>query len=96
MSTTSMGNPGSGSQGARTPVPAQKVVVVTPFTESGNLDERALHVIVDRLAAFGLGLYLGSYGSGEGHLLSRGEIRAMYQIAVAASGKNRDSEGAGT
>jgi 4-hydroxy-tetrahydrodipicolinate synthase len=81
-----MSTPGVSNPGVRTPVPAQKVVVVTPFTESGDLDERALHVIVDRLAAFGFGLYLGSYGSGEGHLLSRDEIRTIYEIAVAASG----------
>lgn len=70
----------------RTPVPAHKVVVVTPFTENEELDERALQVIIDRLAGFGFGLYLGSYGSGEGHLLSRDEIRRMYEIAVATSG----------
>jgi 4-hydroxy-tetrahydrodipicolinate synthase len=70
----------------RTPVPAHKVVVVTPFTDDGELDERALHLVVGRLAAFGFGLYLGSYGSGEGHLLSRDEIRRVYEIAVAASG----------
>jgi 4-hydroxy-tetrahydrodipicolinate synthase len=69
----------------RAPVPAHKVVVVTPFTEDGALDEPALHAIVDRLAPFGFGMYLGSYGSGEGHLLDRHEIRRVYQIAVAAS-----------
>jgi 4-hydroxy-tetrahydrodipicolinate synthase len=70
----------------RTPVPAHKVVVVTPFTEGGDLDEPALQVIIDRLAAFGFGLYLGSYGSGEGHLLRRDEIRRIYEIAVVTSG----------
>ena len=69
----------------RSPVPAQKVVVVTPFTDGGALDEPALHAVVERLAPFGFGLYLGSYGSGEGHLLDRGEIRRVYEIAVAAS-----------
>jgi 4-hydroxy-tetrahydrodipicolinate synthase len=69
----------------RTAVPSHKVVVVTPFTEAGGLDDEALHRIVDYLAAYGFGLYLGSYGSGEGHLLRRHEIRRMYEIAVAAS-----------
>jgi 4-hydroxy-tetrahydrodipicolinate synthase len=69
----------------RAPVPAHKVVVVTPFTERGDLDEQALHLIVSRLAAFGFGLYLGSYGSGEGHLLRRDEIRRIYEIAAAAA-----------
>jgi 4-hydroxy-tetrahydrodipicolinate synthase len=69
----------------RTPVPAQKVVVVTPFTDTGALDEAALRAVVDRLAPFGFGLYLGSYGSGEGHLLNRDEIRRVYEIAVTAA-----------
>jgi 4-hydroxy-tetrahydrodipicolinate synthase len=67
-------------------VPAQKVVVVTPFAENGALDEAALERIVDRLAAFGFGLYLGSFGSGEGHLLRPAEISRMYRVAVDVAG----------
>jgi 4-hydroxy-tetrahydrodipicolinate synthase len=67
-------------------VPAHKVVVVTPFTDDGALDEAALEVIVDRLAQFGFGLYMGSFGSGEGHLLRRAEITRLYRVAVDVAG----------
>lgn len=67
-------------------VPAHKVVVVTPFADDGAMDEAALEVVVDRLAGFGFGLYLGSFGSGEGHLLKRSEIARMYRVAVDAAG----------
>lgn len=66
-------------------VPVHKVVVVTPFAEDGTLDEAALEVVVDRLAGFGFGLYMGSFGSGEGHLLRRAEIARLYRVAVDTS-----------
>jgi 4-hydroxy-tetrahydrodipicolinate synthase len=58
---------------------------VTPFDEDDQLDEHALAVIVDGLAAAGVGIYLGSYGSGEGHLLTRDEIARIYAIGVEAA-----------
>ena len=68
--------------------PRIKVVCVTPFTADGALDEPALHRIVAHHAGHGFGIYVGSFGSGEGHLLSPAEIRRTYEIAVdAAAGR---------
>jgi 4-hydroxy-tetrahydrodipicolinate synthase len=65
--------------------PRIKVVCVTPFREDGTLDEVALRAVVDHHAGFGFGIYMGSFGSGEGHLLSPSEIRRTYQVAVEAA-----------
>jgi 4-hydroxy-tetrahydrodipicolinate synthase len=58
---------------------------VTPFTADGRLDERALAQLVDRYATAGVGVYLGSYGTGEGHLLREREITRIYEIGVEAA-----------
>lgn len=58
---------------------------VTPFDERDRLDEEALTVIVDGLAATDVGIYLGSYGTGEGHLLRPSEIERLYRIGVEAA-----------
>jgi 4-hydroxy-tetrahydrodipicolinate synthase len=58
---------------------------VTPFDSRDHLDEDALAAIVDRLAVAGVGIYLGSYGTGEGHLLRSAEIARVYDIAVEAA-----------
>jgi 4-hydroxy-tetrahydrodipicolinate synthase len=68
--------------------PRIKVVCVTPFAGDGGLDEAALRTIVAHLANYGFGIYMGSFGSGEGHLLSAAEVRRTYEVAVdAAAGK---------
>lgn len=69
----------------RTTVPIN-AMCVTPFDERDQLDETALERIVDFLASAGVGIYLGSFGTGEGHLLRPGEIRRLYEIGVAAAG----------
>jgi 4-hydroxy-tetrahydrodipicolinate synthase len=60
-------------------------MAVTPFTDDGRLDEKALANLVDRYAAAGVGVYLGSYGTGEGHLLRDHEITRSYEIGVEAA-----------
>jgi 4-hydroxy-tetrahydrodipicolinate synthase len=65
--------------------PRIKVVCVTPFTDDGVLDEAALRTIVAHHASYGFGIYLGSFGSGEGHLLSPVEVRRTYEVAVEAA-----------
>ncbi len=65
--------------------PRIKVVCVTPFRDDGSLDEAALHTVVAHLATYGFGIYMGSFGSGEGHLLSSTEVRRTYEIAVEAA-----------
>lgn len=66
-------------------VPRIKVVCVTPFRDDGSLDERGLAEEVARLAAHGFGIYVGSFGSGEGHLLDDAENRRTLQVAVATA-----------
>jgi 4-hydroxy-tetrahydrodipicolinate synthase len=70
------------------PMPAPcaiNAMCVTPFDAGDQLDEEALAVIVDWLAAAGVGIYLGSFGTGEGHLLRPAEISRLYTVGVAAA-----------
>ena len=55
---------------------------VTPFTSDGDLDESALRAHLRFQAAAGVGVYLGSYGTGEGHLLRERDIDRLYEIGV--------------
>ncbi|MGH9018699.1 MAG: dihydrodipicolinate synthase family protein, partial [Acidimicrobiales bacterium] len=59
---------------------------VTPFDSADRLDDVALAEIVDGLAAADVGIYLGSYGTGEGHLLRPAEIDRLYRVGVEAAG----------
>jgi len=66
------------------------VMTITPFSRVGSaasgsgeeLDEGALRQHLRRLADAGIGVCLGSYGSGEGRLLRRDEIRQLYRIGA--------------
>ncbi|MEZ4333120.1 MAG: dihydrodipicolinate synthase family protein [Myxococcota bacterium] len=60
-------------------------MAVTPFSDDGGLDEGALRQAIDRYARAGVGVYLGSYGSGEGHLLREHEIERLYAVGVEAA-----------
>lgn len=60
-------------------------MAVTPFTPDDELDDDALRVLVDALARADVGIYLGSYGTGEGHLLRPAEIPRLYQVGVEAA-----------
>ena len=60
-------------------------MAVTPFTSTGELDEPALQVLVGQLAEAGVGVYLGSYGTGEGHLLRNEELPRLYAVGVEAA-----------
>lgn len=55
---------------------------MTPFLEDGSLDEDGLRVHLRRLRDAGVGVYLGSPGSGEGHALTEEERRRVYEIGV--------------
>ena len=68
-----------------THTPLLKVVCVTPFRHDQSLDEDGLAAEVTRLAAHGFGIYIGSFGSGEGHLLDDAENRRTLDVAVAAA-----------
>lgn len=55
---------------------------LTPFDDSGEIDETALRAHLGRLREAGVGVYMGSPGSGEGNALSRDELRRIYEIGV--------------
>lgn len=56
---------------------------ITPFDEDYALDEEALRAHLRRMVEAGVGVYLGSPGTGEGHALSADELRRVYEIGVA-------------
>jgi 4-hydroxy-tetrahydrodipicolinate synthase len=68
--------------------PPIHAMAATPFHPDGGIDEAALGTCVAHLAAAGVGIYLGSYGTGEGHLLHDDEIARLYAVGVdAAAGR---------
>ena len=56
------------------------VISLTPYTEDGALDEDGLRAHLRRLAAAGIGVYLGGSGSGEGYTLSHEERARVFAI----------------
>lgn len=56
----------------------------TPFSPvTGELDEEALRRFLQtRFIDHGIGVYLGSAGSGESHALTRDELQRLYRIGV--------------
>jgi 4-hydroxy-tetrahydrodipicolinate synthase len=58
------------------------VISITPFAADGALDEAALRGHFRRLAAGGIGVYVGGGGSGEGYTLSRDDNKRIFAIAV--------------
>lgn len=57
-------------------------MTVTPFKESGDLDEAALRRLLQWQAGAGVGVYLLSYGSGEGHLVDHEEMLRVYAVGA--------------
>jgi 4-hydroxy-tetrahydrodipicolinate synthase len=67
----------------RTPsMPGVFAMSITPFNRNGALDESALRQHLQFLSSRGAGVYLASHGTGEGPLLSRDELRRVYEIGV--------------
>ncbi|HKA03594.1 MAG TPA: dihydrodipicolinate synthase family protein [Acidimicrobiales bacterium] len=58
------------------------VISITPFTADGRLDESGFRAHLRRLAAAGIGVYVGGGGSGEGYTLDGAETRRVLEIAV--------------
>jgi dihydrodipicolinate synthase/N-acetylneuraminate lyase len=58
----------------------------TTFAPDGSLDVAAQEEFLQRLVDCGLGMYLASAGSGEGHALDTGETRRLYEIGVSVGG----------
>jgi 4-hydroxy-tetrahydrodipicolinate synthase len=57
------------------------VISLTPFAADGSLDEEGFRAHLRRLAASGIGVYVGGSGSGEGYVLSAAERRRVLEIA---------------
>ena len=65
-----------------TAAPSTYVVGITPFAADESLDEAALRAHLQRLAAAGIGVYLGGSGSGEAYTLDADEARRVLEIGV--------------
>lgn len=60
-------------------------VTVTCFDEQGGLDLAANADLFERLAAAGVGSFVGSASPGEGHSLTAGETEQLYALAKQAA-----------
>jgi 4-hydroxy-tetrahydrodipicolinate synthase len=73
----------AGNAGSAEPSrPSTFVISITPFSEAGAFDEEATRGHLRRMAAAGIGVYLGGGGSGEGYVLSPDETRRLLEIGV--------------
>ncbi|HUP71868.1 MAG TPA: dihydrodipicolinate synthase family protein [Acidimicrobiales bacterium] len=62
--------------------PTMFSMVVTPMDGQGRLDEAGIRAHLRRQIEAGVGVYLGSGGSGEGHALTIDELGRLYRIGV--------------
>ena len=60
-------------------------IAITPFDDTGRIDESALRDHLERLTSAGVGVYLGGGGSGEGFTLADHEARRVLEIGVECS-----------
>jgi 4-hydroxy-tetrahydrodipicolinate synthase len=73
----------SGASGGIDPDRASTfVIAITPFTSDGAFDEEAVRAHLRRMAAAGIGVYVGGGGSGEGYVLSDEEAMRLLEISV--------------
>ena len=73
----------SGASGGIEPDRASTfIIAITPFTGDGAFDEGAVRAHLRRMAAAGIGVYVGGGGSGEGYVLSDAEARRLLEISV--------------
>ena len=54
----------------------------TPFTKTGELDENGMREYLELFNEAKIGIHVASGGSGEGHALTKDELRRVYRIAV--------------
>jgi 4-hydroxy-tetrahydrodipicolinate synthase len=57
-------------------------VSITPFDADGRIDEAGFRNHLRRIAAAGIGVYVGGGGSGEGFVLSAAEHRRILELAA--------------
>jgi len=63
--------------------PTMFCMVVTPMDEQRRIDEEACRAHLRRMIDGGIGVYLGSGGTGQGHALEREELQRLYEIGVS-------------
>ena len=56
--------------------------VATTLSKTGGIDEDAFRQYLQTLVDVRMGVYLGAAGSGEGHYLTRDELRRVYEVGV--------------
>ena len=74
---------------ARPPAPSRAstfVISITPFAPDGAFDEDLIRGHLRRMAAGGIGVYLGGGGSGEGYVLSPDEMQRLLKVGVEELG----------
>ena len=69
---------------AHPPQPLMFSMIVTPMDERGQVDEDGVRAHLGRMVDAGVGVYLGSGGSGEGHALELRELARLYELGVEA------------
>ncbi len=57
-------------------------ISITPFDETGAIDEAGLRAHLAKLGKAGVGVYVGGGGSGEGYSLTPDDTRQLLEIAV--------------
>lgn len=67
---------------ANQPTYSVSAVAITPFGSSGEFDEQLIRSHLRRLAAAGVGVYVGGGGSGEGYALDQAETQRLVEVAV--------------
>src|SRR2546423_14147761 len=67
---------------AHPPKPLMFSMIVTPMDDRGNIDEAGLRAHCRRMIEAGVGVYVGSGGSGEGHSMDLDELGHLYEIAI--------------
>lgn len=63
--------------------PTMFCMVVTPMHEDGAIDEDRFRAHLRSMVDAGIGVYLASGGSGQGHALEPGELQRVYEIGVS-------------
>lgn len=69
---------------AHPPAPLMFSMIVTPMDDLGRIDEAGVRAHCARMVGAGVGVYIGSGGSGEGHALELRELARLYEIGVDA------------
>lgn len=62
--------------------PTAFCMVVTPMHKDGSLDEEGFKAHLQRMIDGGVGIYIGSGGTGQGHALTPDELGRIYEVGA--------------